>query len=154
MSRGRERRVAQQLIEKFSIKVAGPRALFTSMSGGNQQKVIIARWLQRKPQLLLLDEPTQGVDVMSRVDIYAVIREAAEQGCAVLVASSDMSELHALCDRIVLLARGRITGEVNAETVDVDELTSLVLRDRPGAIDNPEPRPARPVPDPTEGEPA
>lgn len=141
MSRGRERRVADQLIKKFSIKVAGSRALFTSMSGGNQQKVIIARWLQRKPQLLLLDEPTQGVDVMSRADIYAVIREAAAQGCAVLVASSDMSELHALCDRIVLLARGRITGEVDAETVDVDELTSLVLRDRPGAIEPPEPRP-------------
>ncbi len=133
MSRNKERRVAADLIKKFKIKVAGPRALFTSMSGGNQQKVIIARWLQRNPRLLLLDEPTQGVDVMSRADIYAVIRQAASESCGVIVASSDMSELHALCDRILLLARGRITGEVNAETVDVDELTSLVLRDRPAS---------------------
>ena len=130
MSRSRERRAAADLIKGFKVKVAGPRALFTSMSGGNQQKVILARWLQRKPLLLLLDEPTQGVDVMSRADIYSVIREAAASGCAALVASSDMSELHALCDRIVFLAGGKITGEVAAESIDVDSLTSLVLRER------------------------
>jgi ribose transport system ATP-binding protein len=129
MPRGRETRGAEELIQRFGVKVAGPSALFSSMSGGNQQKVVIARWLQRQPRLLLLDEPTQGVDVMSRADIYATIRRSAEAGCTVVVASSDMSELHALCDRILVLARGRITQEVLASDLDVDELTSLVLRE-------------------------
>jgi ribose transport system ATP-binding protein len=129
MPRGREARAADALIERFGVKVAGSTALFSSMSGGNQQKVVIARWLQRDPQLLLLDEPTQGVDVMSRADIYATIRDSARAGAAVVVASSDMSELHALCDRILVLARGRITQEVMSGDFDVDGLTALVLRE-------------------------
>lgn len=134
MPRSRERSATDSLIRRFGIKVAGADALFSSMSGGNQQKTIIARWLQRAPRLLLLDEPTQGVDVMSRSDIYSVIRDAAADGCAVLVASSDLSELHALCDRIVVLRNGRITEEVNAADFDVDALTLLVLRDNTSSI--------------------
>lgn len=129
MPRGRELRQAEALIRDFGVKVAGPEAAFSSMSGGNQQKVILARWLQREPVLLLLDEPTQGVDVMSRADIYETIRRSAAEGMAVIVASSDMSELHALCDRVLVLARGRITEEVLAGELDVDGLTSLVLRE-------------------------
>ncbi|MEP9385177.1 sugar ABC transporter ATP-binding protein [Nocardioides sp. KR10-350] len=120
---------AERLIQKFGIKVAGPDALFSSMSGGNQQKVVLARWLQRDPKVILLDEPTQGVDVMSRADIYGVIRQAAgETGACVLIASSDLTELHALCDRIVVLGGGRITREVVASEVSVDDLTALVLK--------------------------
>ncbi|MFT4234261.1 MAG: sugar ABC transporter ATP-binding protein [Microbacterium sp.] len=129
MPRGRERKAADGLITSLGVKVQGADALFSSMSGGNQQKVIIARWLQRNPRLLLLDEPTQGVDVMSRADIYEIIRAAAREACTVIVASSDMSELHALCDRVLILARGRITGEVLAGETDVDGLVSLVLRE-------------------------
>lgn len=136
MSRKREVKAAQELINQFSIKVSGPQALFSSMSGGNQQKTVIARWLQRKPKLLLLDEPTQGVDVMSRADIYEVIRQAAQAGTGVLVASSDMSELHALCDRIVFLRSGHIDFEVQAADLSVDELTSLVLSDSTSRISN------------------
>ncbi|GAB3616136.1 sugar ABC transporter ATP-binding protein [Okibacterium endophyticum] len=144
MPRSRESSAARDLIRRFSIKTSGPAALFSSMSGGNQQKAIIARWLQRNPRLLLLDEPTQGVDVMSRSDIYAVIRQAAAGGCAVLVASSDMSELHALCDRIVLLRGGRIGGEVLAGEVDIDGLTALVLKDPTGSIRTIQPPPSAP----------
>jgi ribose transport system ATP-binding protein len=129
MPRGKERNAALALIERFRVKVGGPDALFSSMSGGNQQKSILARWLQRTPRLILLDEPTQGVDVMSRSDIYALIREAASSGCAVLVASSDMSELHALCDRIVFLRSGRIGAEVSAVGLEVDDLMRMVLKD-------------------------
>lgn len=135
MPRKRETENARALISRFGVKVAGPGALFSSMSGGNQQKVIIARWLQRKPTLLLLDEPTQGVDVMSRSDIYSVIRSAAQDGCAVLVASSDLSELYALCDRIVVMSGGVITDEVTQpQELDVEGLTALVLRDRTRSI--------------------
>jgi ribose transport system ATP-binding protein len=130
MPRGRERSTAQSLIADFGVKVAGPDALFSSMSGGNQQKIVLARWMQRHPKLLLLDEPTQGVDVMSRADIYAIIRRAAADGCAVIVASSDLGEIHALCDRTLILSRGKISDEVAAGALDVDGLTSLVLREK------------------------
>lgn len=135
MPRSRETAAAKDLVSKFGIKVSGPTSLMSSMSGGNQQKTVIARWLQRSPRLLLLDEPTQGVDVMSRSDIYAVIREAARAGCAVLVASSDVTELQALSDRVLVLSGGVITDEVLAGELDVDGLTSLILKDR-GATKN------------------
>ncbi|GGH33624.1 sugar ABC transporter ATP-binding protein [Microbacterium album] len=131
MPRKRERDAARRLIAEFGIKTAGPDALLSSMSGGNQQKTIIARWLNRAPRVLLLDEPTQGVDVMSRADIYALIREAASRGCAVIVASSDLSEINALADRTLVLSRGKITAEVQAGELDVDGLNRLVLRERP-----------------------
>ncbi|GAA3755664.1 sugar ABC transporter ATP-binding protein [Microbacterium kribbense] len=130
MPRGRERDAARELIAEFGVKVAGPEAPYSSMSGGNQQKVVLARWMQRRPRLLLLDEPTQGVDVMSRADIYDSIRRAAAAGCAVIVASSDLAEIHALCDRTLVLSRGKISDEVAAGTLDVDALTSLVLREK------------------------
>lgn len=130
MPRGRERATAERLIGDFGVKVAGPDALFSSMSGGNQQKAVLARWMHRHPGLLLLDEPTQGVDVMSRADIYRSIRRAAAEGCAVIVASSDLAEVHALCDRTLVLSRGKVTDEVPAGTLDVDGLTSLVLREK------------------------
>jgi ribose transport system ATP-binding protein len=144
MPRGRERERATSLIRKFGVKVAGPDAPFTSMSGGNQQKTIIARWLNRAPKLLLLDEPTQGVDVMSRADIYAVIRQAAADGCAVVVASSDPSEINALADRTLVLARGKVVAEVLVGELDVEGLNRLVLRERPTSSDDtadPEPTP-------------
>ena len=128
MNRRRESDVGRRLMSDFKVKAAGPSALFSSMSGGNQQKVVLARWLQRDPALLLLDEPTQGVDVMSRVDIYATIREAARRGSAVLVASSDASELLALCDRIVILREGRADEELDADGLDPDVLTRKLLR--------------------------
>jgi len=124
---GLARRHATDLIERFRIKIAGPDALFASMSGGNQQKTVIARWLQRSPRVLLLDEPTQGVDVMSRSDIYDIIRNSTGTQNAVVVASSDLGELHALCDRIVILADGRVVHDVPTETLSIDALTALVL---------------------------
>jgi ribose transport system ATP-binding protein len=141
MSRSRERARAQELVAEFGVKVAGADAPYSSMSGGNQQKVVLARWMQRNPKLLLLDEPTQGVDVMSRADIYDSVRRAAADGCAVLVASSDLAEIHALCDRTLVLSRGRVTDEVAAGSLDVDGLTSLVLREKTTPEASPEQTP-------------
>src|SRR5690606_1479778 len=90
-----------------------------------QQKAILARWLRRAPELLLLDEPTQGVDVMSRADIYRTVREAAGRGCAVLVASSDQIELCALCDRVLVLRDGRVAAELIGPDLTADRLTAL-----------------------------
>jgi ribose transport system ATP-binding protein len=148
MARAAERSAARSLIDAFGVKVAGPEALFSSMSGGNQQKVILARWLQRKPALLLLDEPTQGVDVMSRVDIYELVRRAAEQGTSVLVASSDPAELSALCDRVLLLREGRVVEALAGGGLDPDTITAGVLRTSAGA---PTPGPDFPVATSEEG---
>ena len=130
MDRGRERSTARRLIGEFAVRTSGPDAPFSSMSGGNQQKVVLARWLQREPRLLLLDEPTQGVDVMSRVDIYRLVREVAARGTTVLVASSDASELLALCDRIVVLREGRVDEELSTIGLESDVLTMKLLRSR------------------------
>ncbi len=113
-----ERRAATEAVERYAIRTSSIEAPLRSLSGGNQQKVIIARWLRRKPRVLLLDEPTQGVDVRSRADIHRFIREATNEGAAALVASSDLEELGVLCDRVLVLSGGRIAGELAGESLD------------------------------------
>jgi len=125
MARRRERADAGELVRTYDIKTASIEAPFAALSGGNQQKAVLARWLRREPTLLLLDEPTQGVDVMSRNDIYRVVRNTAGRGCAVVVASSDLLELCALCDRVLVLADGVVATEVSGAELTVDRLTEL-----------------------------
>ena len=126
MAYGRERKDAAELIAEHSIKVAGTEAAFSSMSGGNQQKAVLARWLRRQPRLLLLDEPTQGVDVMSRAEIYRTVRATANGGCGVVVASSDFVELATLCDRVVILKAGRVVRQMSGSELTADHLTAAV----------------------------
>jgi ribose transport system ATP-binding protein len=123
----RERRDARELTSRFAVRSAGVDVPFATLSGGNQQKVVLARWLRREPRLLLLDEPTQGVDVVARTDIYRSIRAAAAAGCGVLIASSDFDELALLCDRVLVLHRGRVTAEVPATALSADAITQAVL---------------------------
>ncbi|TFV49564.1 sugar ABC transporter ATP-binding protein [Blastococcus sp. TF02A_35] len=125
MARRRERAEARGLIGAHAVKAASSEVPFAALSGGNQQKAVLARWLRREPQVLLLDEPTQGVDVMSRGDIYRTVRDVAAGGCAVVVASSDLIELYALCDRVVVLRDGRIATEVSGSQLTPDHLTEL-----------------------------
>jgi ribose transport system ATP-binding protein len=125
ISRRMENKEAKRLVQEFGIKTHSERALLSSLSGGNQQKVMIARWLRRNPRLLLLDEPTQGVDVGARSDIYALIRRAVEQGASVLLVVSDFEELAAVSDRALVLREGRLVGEVRGENLDSKHLTDL-----------------------------
>lgn len=108
----RERGIASGLISTFGVKAPSAAAPLTALSGGNQQKVVLARWLQREPRVLLLDEPTQGVDIGARNEIYALVRRAAQSGMAVLVASSDFDELAQLCHRALVVSKGRIVQNV------------------------------------------
>ncbi|MBS1878299.1 MAG: sugar ABC transporter ATP-binding protein [Actinobacteria bacterium] len=114
---GAERRDAAAAIARYGVVVAGPRAPVSTMSGGNQQKVMLARWLELEPRLLLLDEPTQGVDVGARHAIHSQVRDAAAAGCAVIVVSSDAKELAELCDRVVGLVNGRLGEELRGPDV-------------------------------------
>src|SRR6185295_10906198 len=103
---------ASDAIGRFQIHVASDRQGLSTLSGGNQQKVIVARWLRDQPRLLLLDEPTQGVAVHARREIHRFLREAAGRGVSIIVVSSDFEELAQLCDRVLVIVRGRSVGEV------------------------------------------
>jgi ribose transport system ATP-binding protein len=107
-----ERRAVDWSIKELSIKTAGGDAPVTSLSGGNQQKCIIARWLLVEPRLLLLDEPTRGIDVGAKSEIYQLIRRLAAQGRAIIMTSSELPELLAVADRIIVLCEGRITADI------------------------------------------
>jgi ribose transport system ATP-binding protein len=122
----KERDKAQAAISMFAIKTAGDGALISSLSGGNQQKVILARWLQRKPRVLLLDEPTQGVDVGARADVYAAIRQAVSVGMSALLVCSDLEELSQSCDRALVLRQGRVVAELSGDELTAQRLTRLV----------------------------
>jgi ribose transport system ATP-binding protein len=125
----RERRDAERLLETYLVKAQSVDDPLSSLSGGNQQKAIVARWLRRQPRVLLLDEPTQGVDVGARAEIYGLIHRAIEAGSAALVASSDSEELAAICDRVVVLRRGRVVGEVHRSELTSDRVERLAHAD-------------------------
>ncbi len=107
-----ERRAVQWSIKELAIKTAGGNVPVTSLSGGNQQKCILARWLLVEPKVLLLDEPTRGIDVGAKAEIYALIRKLASQGRAIIMTSSELPELLAVSDRIIVLCEGRLTAEI------------------------------------------
>lgn len=118
---------AELSMKTLSIKAPGSSALVKNLSGGNQQKVVFAKWFPPVPKLLLLDEPTVGVDVGAREEIYGVVRDIARSGSAVLVASSDLVELMILCDRISIVADGRVVATVSrSDLVREDDLHRLV----------------------------
>lgn len=117
---GRMRREASRLGEQFEVRPNDPEMNLGNLSGGNAQKVLIARWLKREPRLLLLDEPTQGVDVGTRANIFKAVRKAAEDGMSVICASSDAEQLAELCDRVLVFARGRIVDELSGPHVEKD----------------------------------
>ncbi|QKV20641.1 sugar ABC transporter ATP-binding protein [Oricola thermophila] len=120
---GRMRREARRLGEEFEVRPNDPDLNLAALSGGNAQKVLIARWLKRKPRLLLLDEPTQGVDVGTRANIFEAVRRAAAEGMSVVCASSDAEQLAELCDRVLVFARGRIVDELTGAGVEKDRIT-------------------------------
>jgi len=110
--RGEERRDAEALRREWRIKAPSVDAFPDSLSGGNQQKVVVAKWLATGPRVLLLDEPTKGVDVGAKFEIHELVRDQAAKGLAVLVVSSDLPEVLALADRIVVMREGRVQGEI------------------------------------------
>ena len=117
-------RAASELADTFGVVPNRPDFPLSSFSGGNQQKVILAKWLQLRPALVLLDEPTQGVDVGARRTVFRAIRDAAEAGACVLCASSDADQLSEICDRVLVLARGRLAVEMTPPGLDKHAIVS------------------------------
>lgn len=120
-----ERADSQRSISDFLIRLVSDQQPIETLSGGNQQKVVIARWLRRKPKVLLLDEPTQGVDVGARAEIYQLVRRATEQGTSVVLVVSEPEELAHSSDRVAILRGGRITSIVD-QPIDAHRLTELM----------------------------
>ena len=120
----RSRRTAEALIERFAIKTRSSRTAVHLLSGGNQQKAVVGKYVRTGPGLLVMDEPTVGVDVGARAEIYRIIGELASDGTSVLVISSDFEEL-AICHRVLVMRAGRIIAEVPASQFDKDHLTAL-----------------------------
>ena len=115
-------------LDRLTVKPGGETEFtMTQLSGGNQQKVILARWLRQEPEVLILDEPTQGVDVGAKADIHTLIDEAAAQGAAVLVCSTDHEELVRVCDRVVIMRRGRAAEILRGEQITADNITAATI---------------------------
>ncbi len=114
VSRSETRQVSQQFTDELRIATPSIDREVRNLSGGNQQKVLLAKWLARHPRILIVDEPTRGVDVGSKADIYRILRDLAASGIAVLVVSSDMLEVLALAHRVVVMSDGRVAGELDA----------------------------------------
>ena len=127
---GAERALALEYMESLGIKAYGPEAPGGSLSGGNQQKVALARWLATKPRLLILDEPTQGVDVGAKSEIHRIIRSLAAQGLAVLMISSDLPEILGMSDRIAVLRGGRLVQTLAGAEASADAVMAAALRDQ------------------------
>ena len=111
--RRRERRLAESMVHDLAVKTAGVDAPVTSLSGGNQQKAIIGRWLLTKPKILLLDDPTRGVDVGAKAELYRLMHQLCRDGLGIILTSSELPELLTLCDRILVLCEGRLTAELS-----------------------------------------
>lgn len=146
LHRRRERALVAERAAEVRLKAASPAQAVGHLSGGNQQKVLFARAVAGRPRVLLLDEPTRGVDVGAKFDIYRVIRDLARTGMAVVVASSDLPELIGLCDRIAVLHAGRITGVVPTAGLTEGDLLSLCYATPEGMAGGVTGRGARAVP--------
>ncbi len=127
LRRSAERGEVDDWIKTLEVRPPTPDALFATLSGGNQQKIVLAKWLRRHPRVLLLDEPTQGVDVHAKAIIHALARDVAARGWTVVIASSDDVELCDACDRVIVLRDGRIVGETTGAAVTPEQIARLEL---------------------------
>ncbi|WP_058042698.1 sugar ABC transporter ATP-binding protein [Streptomyces roseifaciens] len=125
--RGQRRRAAE-VAERLKVRMSGLEQTARTLSGGNQQKVVIGKWLLAGARLLILDEPTRGVDVGAKVEIYRLVNELTAAGCAVLMISSDLPEVLGMSDRVLVMAQGRIAGELSGERATQDAVMELAVR--------------------------
>jgi ribose transport system ATP-binding protein len=125
LDRTRERSLAREMIARLDIKTPGDQQFAQYLSGGNQQKVVLAKWLALHPRVLLLDEPTRGVDVGAKQEIYRLLEQLAESGLAVLFVSSEMAEILGMSDRVLVMHQGRMTGQLSGRELTEEAVMQL-----------------------------
>lgn len=115
-------KIMDEMVKKYHIKTSDADNCIMTLSGGNQQKVIIARWLANEPEILMCDEPTRGIDVGAKAEIYELLRDIAQEGIGIVMVSSELPELLTLCDRIIVMHEGRKTGELTREEATEEQI--------------------------------
>ena len=113
--------------KKFSIKITSPKQLAGNLSGGNQQKVVLSKWLANKPKVIILDEPTRGVDVGAKAQIYSIMSDLAAQGYAIILVSSEMPEVMSMADRIGVMHEGHLAAIFDASHVTQEEILAAAM---------------------------
>ena len=122
-----EKQWVKKMFDRLRVKAPSIETVIVNLSGGNQQKVVLGKWLLEEPQILFIDEPTKGIDVGAKTEIYKIMNELTEQGVAIVMVSSDMPELISMSDRCIVLSNGRITGEFNNEEITQDRVMQAAL---------------------------
>ncbi|GAB3984325.1 hypothetical protein GCM10029978_093680 [Actinoallomurus acanthiterrae] len=125
--RAEERRLTREYVDRLNVRTPDIEHEVRKLSGGNQQKVVLARWLARKPKVLILDEPTRGIDVGAKAEIYHLIDDLARSGVAILVISSELPEVLGLADRVVVMQNGRVTGELDRSQATEEAILELAM---------------------------
>ena len=118
-------KASQEYIEKLNIKTPSTNQIVGNLSGGNQQKIVIAKWLLNEPEIIILDEPTRGIDVGAKRDIYVLLGKLVQQGKAVIMISSEIPELMGICDRIAVMCEGNYSGEVQRGEFSQERIMEL-----------------------------
>ena len=114
--------MVEAAMDQVRVKAPSPETPVQSLSGGNQQKVVIARWLDRGCRILIFDEPTRGIDVGAKSEIYALMKRLAHQGIAIIMISSELPEITGLCDRVLVFSHGRIVAELADDAIEADTI--------------------------------
>lgn len=123
----KEKEFANKAIESFSIRCSSPLQKCLNLSGGNQQKVVLAKWLLAKPKILIMDEPTRGIDVGAKAEIYSIMNELVSEGNAIIMVSSELNEIINMCDRLLIMRQGSIVAELSREQFDQDVILRFAL---------------------------
>jgi inositol transport system ATP-binding protein len=123
----KENRIADEEIKKLRIKTHHRNQIVNTLSGGNQQKVVLAKWLLNKPEIIILDEPTRGIDIGAKAEIYNIISQLAEQGKTIIIVSSELPEILGMCDRVVVIYHGRISGEFERSEFDQERIINAAM---------------------------
>ena len=126
IDQGKERDLVEEYRKRLNIRMASPEQLVGNLSGGNQQKVVLARWLALGPKVLIVDEPTRGIDVGAKVEVHNLLFEMANAGIAIIAISSELPEILAISDRIVTMREGRVTGEIMGADADQEKLMTMM----------------------------
>jgi putative multiple sugar transport system ATP-binding protein len=128
LDKRRETKVAEEYRKLLGVRTPGVQQKVVNLSGGNQQKVVLSKWLYTDPQVLILDEPTRGIDVGAKYEIYTIMNDLAAQGRGVVMISSEMPELLGMCDRIYVMNEGRIVGELSRAEANQEKIMAMILK--------------------------
>jgi ribose import ATP-binding protein rbsA 1 len=128
LSKDLELKISEDTIKSLNVKAKDREMISKNLSGGNQQKVVLGKWLVRNPKVILFDEPTRGIDIGAKVEIYQIMNELKKKGVGVLFISSEMEEVLGMSDRILIFCDGRITGELSREEANQENILKLATR--------------------------